>query len=69
MGQTKLKEIVYEKGIYWVRKLPNDAGYEIYKTGLVASTRYGVIGYPNARGLNRAIEIIDERIAREAGTA
>jgi len=44
---------VYETDRFWVKRLPT-GGYEVYETGVTASTRVSQIGYPGKKGLERA---------------
>lgn len=59
-----MKTILYEAGGYWITLAPKK-GYEVYRNGLVASTRVAIIGYDGSDGLKRAIAEIDRRIELE----
>lgn len=58
-------DIAYERGDYWVLRLPKDKGYEVYKVGITHSTRCAIIGFPGHIGLARAIAEIDRRTTKE----
>lgn len=60
----KLSDIAFEKGDYWVLKLPKGT-FEVYKVGITHSTRCAQIGYPGEVGLQKAKAEIDRRIARD----
>lgn len=55
----KLKNIVFEKGSYWVLKVKH--GFEIYKQVAAHSVRCAQIGYEGEEGLARAIKEIERR--------
>ena len=59
-----IKDVVYEKGRYWVLQVKN--GYEVYKTGVTLSTRCAQIGYTGDIGLSKAKSEIERRTVLES---
>jgi len=59
---TKLSDIVYETGDYWVMKVKT--GFEVYKVGATHSTRCAIIGWTGKNGLNKAIAEANKRDSR-----
>lgn len=57
------KDIVYERGDYWVLMVPSKKHFEVYKTGITHSTRCAVIGYHGPKGLALAIKECNKRAA------
>ena len=56
----KEKDIIFENGPYWVLKVKY--GYDVYKCGVIHSTRCAIIGWKGERGLDKAKNEIDRRI-------
>ena len=54
------KGIVYESGDYRVLRTKSGT-YEVYKTGICASTRCAVIGYTGSKGYDRAVAEVTRR--------
>ena len=50
-------------GKYWVLKV--EKGYEVYKTGIVCSTRIAIIGWDGNIGLDRAKADIEMRLKQK----
>lgn len=58
----KEKDIIFEKGDYWVRKAIDFKGYEVFKTGITHSVRVSRIGWTGAHGLEKAKQEIERRL-------
>lgn len=63
------KDIAFEKGDYWVLRVPygkKKGTYEVYKVGVTHSTRCGIIGFRDDEGLARAKAEVERRIIADA---
>lgn len=56
------KSIKYETKDFWVLDV-GEKGFEVYQTGITASTRVASIGHGETLGLPRAIQEADQRQA------
>ena len=65
LGDYKLSDVKYQQGRYWVLKVPT--GHEVYKIGIVCSTRVARIGYPKDEEFSfaRALTDVQIRIASD----
>ena len=52
----KEQDIVFEAGKFWVRRVKS-GHYEIYKTGVTASVRYGTVQFSDDDSRARALAI------------
>lgn len=57
--KTRIQDIVFESGEYWVRKAPT--GFEVFKIGATCSTRVARIGWRGELGLEKAKQFIERR--------
>jgi hypothetical protein len=62
---TKLSDIVFERGDYWVKRAAK--GFEVYKIGATASTRCAIIGFEGQKGLDYAKQEIERRESHANG--
>lgn len=61
MKRADLKDVVFERGRHWVRRL--DKGYEVYRADATHSVRVAQIGFAGDEGLARAIKEVERREA------
>lgn len=68
-----LKDIVFEKGPYWVLEVKKGGahrfdGFEVYKSGITHSTCVAQIGFAGDAGMLRVRAEIDRRISADEAT-
>ena len=59
----KERDILFERGCYWIKASDRFKGFEVYQTGLTHSTRVASIGYAGQPGLDRAKAEIERRLS------
>lgn len=53
------QNIKYEKGNHWVLQVSK--GFEVYRNEITHSVRVGIIGFEGEKGLNKAIQICNDK--------
>jgi hypothetical protein len=58
------RDILFERGPYWIKAADTFVGFEVYRTIQIHSVRVASIGWTGTAGLDRAKAEIERRIAQ-----
>ena len=59
------REIIFERGPYWIKHAVTFKGFEVYRMGATHSVRVASIGWTGTAGLDRAKQEIERRLAAD----